>query len=136
MTNAQKWVAAFLVLFIMLFGLSRLFKSEDTDLENVDTYFDDEEYATKEVSQIMDDLSCYDCHGDKLEGTDLGPSLIGVGKYWNRSELINYFRNPSSYRGDDRFDEYRKKYQMDMTSFNEIDVKILGRIADRVLELK
>ena len=136
MTNAQKWVAAFLVLFIVLFGLSRIINTDEEDIDNLDSYTENDQYSSKEITSIMEELGCYKCHGESFEGTSLAPSLVGVGKYWNRSELINYFRNPSSYRGDERFDEYKKTYSMEMTSFNEVDLKTLGKIADYILEMK
>lgn len=132
MTNAQKWVAAFLVLFIVLFGLGKLTEKEETMFEEEDYY---SESADVNGLALFNRAGCVSCHGSDLKGTNVGPSLMSVKDYWKRDNLINYLRNPSSYSGDERFDNYRAKYNnVVMPSYSNLDVKDLGKIADYLLK--
>ena len=137
MTNAQKWVAAFLVLFIVLFALGKLTQKDDIVIED-DNYYSDsgENTQTGELSglDLMKRSGCVSCHGSELQGTQVGPALVSLKEYWSRDNLINYLRNPSSYSGDERFDRYRSTYKnVIMPSYSNIDVKDLGKIADYLL---
>jgi len=135
MTNAQKWVAAFLFLFVLLFFLERLTQTTDSSSKDI-AVFNNESNSEQTITEIIANVGCNKCHGDNLRGTNAGPSLVNVSDHWNRTELINYLRNPDSYGNDPRFIEYKKKYKMPMTSFSDVDVKTLGKIADYVLQLK
>ncbi len=137
MTNAQKWVAAFLVLFIALFLINRFTKKEEPAPQVPNGML---EQSSRQVNKGVDGktlvgrVGCTSCHGENLEGTKLAPSLAMVKSNWTRDGLINYLRNPSSFKGGERFDEYRTKYaNVVMPSFNNIDVKDLGKIADYLL---
>lgn len=142
MTNAQKWVAAFLGLFILLFFLSKILEKDDTVIPG-----EIEEYMQEEPQQTAEDVSgltliqrngCTACHGDDLKGRqNLGPSLYNAKNHWDRDELINYLRNPSDYRNDARFDEYENQFRnIMMPSYENLDVKDLGKIAEYILNLK
>jgi hypothetical protein len=137
MTNAQKWIAAFLALFVLLFLLSKLTDTTEDDFESIDFY--DEEIQEDESSAfaLINKTNCTSCHGTDLRGASLGPTLYNLSEYWDRDGLINYLRNPSSYSGDARFEEYNEKYSdIIMPAYGNIDVKDLGRMADYILSLK
>ncbi len=138
MTNAQKWLAAFLVIFVVLFLLGRSTKKEEEPANSqMPQGIVQESQQTNENTDgktLVGQLGCISCHGENLEGTQLAPSLALVKSHWTRDNLINYLRNPSSYKSDKRFEEYRTKYpNVIMPSFNNIDVKKLGKIADYLL---
>ena len=78
------------------------------------------------------------CHGNDLKGRqNLGPGLYNAAEHFNRDELINYLRNPSDYSGDPRFDEYANQFKnIMMPSYDNLEVKDLGKIADYILSLK
>ena len=140
MTKPQIWVAAFLALFILLFLLGRVSKNtglvEDNPTSNPTPQR--EEMTQEEVSgaDLARRLGCLGCHGTDLKGTRMGPSLIGLSQNWSRDNLINYLRNPNSYMDSDRFKAYKEKYPgIIMPSFNNIDIKDLGRISDYLLTL-
>lgn len=138
MTNAQKWLAAFLVIFVVLFLLGRSTKKEEEPTNSqMPQGIVQESQQTNENPDgktLLGQLGCISCHGENLEGTQLAPSLALVKSHWTRDNLINYLRNPSSYKSDKRFEEYRTKYpNVIMPSFNNIDVKELGKIADYLL---
>ena len=64
----------------------------------------------------------------------MAPALINIKQHWTRDGLINYLRNPSSYSGDARFDEYRTKYKnIMMPSYGNLDVKDLGKMVEYLL---
>lgn len=139
MTKPQIWVAAFLTLFILLFMLGRITKEENSKGSIANTN------AVPQSSMSSGDISgadliarvgCTNCHGNDLTGTAKGPSLVDVKKYWSRDQLINYLRNPNSFMSSDRFKDYKIKYPNElMPSFNNIDVKDLGKIAEYLLQL-
>ncbi len=138
MTKPQIWIAFFLALFIILFALEKLLNSNETNISGQKTSpMSQSQISSKEVSveELMGNLGCLNCHGADLTGTERAPSLLRVKQYWSsREELINYFRNPSSYMDNDRFLEYLKKYPKEMMPpFNKISVQELGRIADYLL---
>ncbi len=143
MTNAQKWVAAFLGVFILLFVLSSIVKDDEIVIpEEIDSYAQEE--PTGNVAEEVTGLSlieqngCLSCHGRNLEGMqNLGPSLYNAKAHWDRDELINYLRNPSDYSNDPRFDDYANQFRnIMMPSYDNLDVKDLGKIADYILSLE
>ncbi|MHB9040991.1 MAG: c-type cytochrome [Melioribacteraceae bacterium] len=135
MTNAQKWVAAFLGLFLVLFLLGRLTRKEE-EPQIPQTMGEQPTQVSGEVDGLtmINQIGCTSCHGDNLQGSKLAPQLVNIKKYWTRDALINYLRNPQSYSRDVRFDDYRSKYKnVIMPSYGNIDVKELGKIAEYLL---
>lgn len=135
MTNAQKWVAGFLLLFLTLFFLNQITK--DRNDNNDAGYMSSSASVEKTGKELFVSVGCSDCHGTDLKGTKMAPSLYSAKDYWSRDNLINYLRNPLSYSGDERFENYKKQYPNKiMPSFSQVDVKDLGKIADYILSLK
>jgi cytochrome c2 len=138
MTKPQIWVAAFLLLFIVLFMIGRLTKEEEVlkDLSGMNNSSMGEQ-TTSELTgdKLIQTFGCINCHGADLAGTNMGPALKGIKEFWsNRDNLINYLRNPNSFMDKDRFKEYRSKYPNQiMPAFGNKDVKDLGKIADYLL---
>jgi len=138
MTKPQIWVAAFLLLFIVLFMIGRLTKEEEVikDFSEMNEPTMGEQ-TTSELAgdKLIQTFGCANCHGANLEGSNMGPSLIGLKEFWSsREDLINYLRNPNSFMDKDRFKEYKVKYPNGiMPSYNNKDVKDLGKIADYLL---
>ncbi|MEW6508714.1 MAG: cytochrome c [Bacteroidota bacterium] len=138
MTNAQKWMSAFLVLFLVLFILNRVTKKEEVIHHPMNESYNNQ--SAEKTEQDLDGFTlikqngCITCHGQNLEGTNMAPAITGLDEFWSRDKLINYLRNPSSYSGDKRFKEYRLKYKnIVMPSYGNLDVKDLGKIADYLL---
>lgn len=136
MTNAQKWIAAFLGLFLILFALGRITKKDDGMEAMSMQMMQQAQQATQQQDGLglMKQAGCITCHGSNLQGTKMAPALAGLKEFWTRDKLINYLRNPSSYGTDDRFVDYKAKYKnVVMPSYSNIDVKELGKIADYLL---
>lgn len=138
MTKPQIWVAAFLVLFILLFLLQRLTNEPGTEKKSpMNSPVTQQNMSSNKdmtPTELIDKLGCKNCHGTDLAGTNKAPSLINIKQYWSKDQLTNYLRNPSSFMSSDRFQEYQKKYpDMVMPSFNNIDVKELGKVAEYLL---
>lgn len=134
MTNAQKWLAAFLGLFIILFILGRITKPKEEPAVAANyvekTMQSNEE---KDGLTLIRENGCTACHGQNLEGSKIAPALVQINKHWDRESLINYLRNPSSY-SNERLKQFRVQYKnIVMPSFNNLDVKDLGKIADYLL---
>ncbi len=135
MTNAQKWVAAFLGLFLVLFLLGRLTRKEE-EPQIPQTIGEQPTQVSGEGDGLtmINQIGCTSCHGDNLQGSKLAPQLVNLKQFWTRDALINYLRNPQSYSRDVRFDDYRSKYKnVIMPSYGNIDVKELGKIAEYLL---
>lgn len=138
MTKTQIWTAVFLGLFIALFFLQRATKKDTVPVEDMPAKTDSE-YSAGEVSasDLIASFGCKSCHGQDLKGTNLAPTLIGLSEFYDRDNLINYLRNPSSYLDTQRFKDYKEKYKnIVMPAYNNKDVKDLGKIADYLLQLK
>ena len=138
MTKPQIWVAAFLLLFIVLFLLGRLTRQEEpsrdfSGMNNPDAEMQSASDLTGE--QLIQTFGCINCHGTDLAGTNMGPSLKQMKDNWSsRDALINYLRNPDSFMDSDRFKRYKEIYKNGiMPSYNNKDVKDLGKIADYLL---
>lgn len=138
MTKPQIWVAAFLVLFFVLFMLGQLTKKEKPVQEfNLPMNNSNTETSSEELSgsDLFAEFGCVNCHGRDLTGTAMAPSLIGVSQYWNKESLISYLRNPSDFMNDVRFKEYKRKYPSQMMpGYGEKNIKDLGKIADYLLD--
>ncbi len=134
MTNAQKWVAAFLGLFLILFILGRVTKEEETTPVMNENYVPQQQQPSSQDADgltLIKQNGCITCHGQDLNGTKMAPALVNIKEHWTRDGLLNYLRNPSAYSGDSRFDEYREKYKgIVMPSYGNLDVKDLGKIAE------
>jgi cytochrome c553 len=139
MTKSQIWVASLLLLFLILFGISQLTQreTENTGVNNMPGSGISGESNTLSALTLIKTNGCTSCHGVDLKGTEMAPSLSGVKQFWSsRDDLINYLRNPSSFMDKERFTKYREKYKrVVMPSFNNLDVKDLGKIADYIRSL-
>lgn len=138
MTKPQIWVAAFLLLFIILFMLGRITKEEEPmrDFSSMNNPQITEPTNTELTGEkLIQSFGCINCHGSDLAGTNMGPALNNLKQFWNsRDNLINYLRNPNSFMDGDRFKEYKQKYPNGiMPSYGNKDVKDLGKIADYLL---
>ncbi|MBZ0200806.1 MAG: cytochrome c, partial [Ignavibacteriaceae bacterium] len=79
-------------------------------------------------------LGCSNCHGQNLDGTASGPALVNISQNWNKNELTNYLRSPSSFIDNTRFKAFREKYpNVIMPSFGNVNVQELGKIAEYLL---
>ncbi len=134
MTNAQKWVALFLGLFLVLFLLGRVTNKEEEQIHPMMGQQSTEKSGDVDGLTIIKQAGCVSCHGEELKGSKLAPALADLKQFWSRDALINYLRNPQSYGRDVRFDEYRIKYRnVIMPSYGNLDVKELGKISDYLL---
>ena len=140
MTKPQIWVAAFLLLFIVLFMIGRLTKEDEPmkDFSGMkNSPMSEQTSAELTGDKLIQSFGCTNCHGADLAGTNMGPSLKGLKEFWSsRDNLINYLRNPNSFMDSDRFKGYKAKYPNGiMPSYGNKDVKDLGKIADFLLTL-
>lgn len=138
MTKPQIWVAAFLLLFIVLFLLGRITQKEEPmkDFSGMNNQSMGEQNTTELTGdKLVLSFGCTNCHGSDLAGTNMGPSLKNLKQYWSdRDNLINYLRNPNSFMDKERFKEYKQKYPNGiMPSYGNKDIKDLGKIADFLL---
>ncbi len=138
MTNAQKWILSFLGVFVILLVLTWITMSDESNSNTQPQMSSNMEQSNvqDENLALFSKTGCVACHGADLTGTAMAPSLVNVKEFWKRDALINYLRNPSSYSTDKRFVEYKQQFKSIMPSYNNVDVKDLGKMADYLLQLK
>ncbi len=137
MSNAQKWIAGFLVLFLILFFLEQLTSPKNKG-GNMPMAVEESAGSTSNLRGInlLKNIGCTSCHGAELKGTKLAPALVNVKNNWSRDELLNFLRNPNAYQTTSRFKKYKQVYKTIMPAFSNEDVKTLGRIVDFLMSLK
>ena len=139
MTNAQKWVTAVLVIFILLLVLAKMTKREESVSEYEDTYVSEKvESEAKPASGIyVGDLlannRCYTCHGNNLNGTGMGPSLANVSDNWNKADLVSYFQNPKAFFNNPRMAKLKSNFKNDMPAQEKMTQEELEALAEHLL---
>ena len=140
MTNAQKWVAGFVVLFVLLFIVSKVTEDNGAGIKESQESYESSEGGELSQTQkggfeLIRDNGCTSCHGAQLEGTNMAPALKNLAQYWKRDNLINYLRNPNDYSGGERLSKIKQQYEnVVMPAYDEVQIKDLGRIADYLLK--
>ena len=78
---------------------------------------------------------CATCHGSNLEGTEKGPELTGLSKYWSKEELVTYMRNTAAFIDNKRMIKFQDQYKgYIMPSYDTLNVKELHVMADYLLK--
>ena len=139
MTKPQIWVAAFLVVFILLFMLQKLTQEEETTRDfssAMNNQMMEESTTGSDLSaeELISNFGCTNCHGGNLQGTQMAPALTNLSQYWGKESLLNYLRNPNDFMNQERFIEYKEKYPNQiMPPYGNKDIKDLGKIVDYLL---
>ena len=139
MTKPQIWVAAFLVVFILLFMLQKLTQEEEAprDLSSsMNSQMMEENNTGSDLTaeQLISNFGCTNCHGGNLQGTQMAPALTNLSQYWGKESLLNYLRNPNDFMNQERFIEYKEKYPNQiMPPYGNKNIKDLGKIVDYLL---
>jgi len=64
---------------------------------------------------VFETEGCGACHGDQLEGTEMGPPLTAVASHWKRAELEAFLKEPAPVLASDpRLIELGTKYEVEM----------------------
>jgi Cytochrome c len=139
MTKPQIWVAAFLVVFILLFMLQKLTQEEEAprDLSSsMNSQMMEENNTGSDLTaeQLISNFGCTNCHGGNLQGTQMAPALTNLSQFWGKESLLNYLRNPNDFMNQERFIEYKEKYPNQiMPPYGNKNIKDLGKIVDYLL---
>ncbi|MDA3861474.1 MAG: cytochrome c [Melioribacteraceae bacterium] len=139
MTNAQKWVSAFLVLFILLLVLSKITNRQDNETETAsteDVQQDMAQSAEIDVQNLLGSNRCFTCHGEDLNGTGMGPSLVNVSENWKKASLVSYFQNPKAFLNNPRMLVLKNKYNREMPAQGSMTVEELDAVAEYLLTRK
>ncbi|MBA4251601.1 MAG: hypothetical protein C0425_07670 [Chlorobiaceae bacterium] len=137
MTKTQIWTAGFLLLFTLLFFLQKATSTGEAELTTLSENYGTTQSNVPTGDILVKQFTCTTCHGGNLQGTAMGPTLYNLSEHYDRDKLINYLRNPQSFIASDRMKAFREKYKnVIMPSYNNKDVKELGKIADYLLQLK
>jgi len=136
MSKAQIWTVVILGAFVILFFVQKILKEDEIPpVMNNNSGTTAKPYQD-EGMQLAVDYGCISCHGEDLRGTSVAPALSGLTEYYDRNTMINYLRNPSDFVDKGRLQVIKGKYSSVMPSFNNKDVKDLGKISDFLLKLK
>jgi len=136
MTNAQKWVSAFLVLFILLLVLSKMTDRQENETE---TYATENVEATQnqpaeiDIDYLLGSNRCYTCHGKDLNGTGMGPSLAKISESWKKQSLVSYFQNPKAFLSNPRMAVLKEKYNREMPAQEKMSMEELEAVAEFLL---
>lgn len=136
MSKAQIWTVVILGAFVILFFVQKILKEDETHPMMNNNSGTATETNQNEGMGLAVSFGCITCHGEDLRGTSIAPTLYGLSEYYDRNNMINYLRNPSSFMGEGRLKEFKEKYKSVMPSYNNKDVKDLGKISDYLLKLK
>ncbi len=142
MTNAQKWVTAFLVLFILLLVLSKMTDRQASETETAESvtpeYVESGANESSEiyVGDLLANNRCFTCHGNDLNGTGMGPSLANVSDNWKKVSLISYFQNPKAFLSNPRMAALSEKYNRDMPAQERMTIEELNALAEYLLTRK
>jgi len=139
MTNAQKWVTVFLLLFVLLLALSKLTNKDEKSSSEAN--YSEENVNPNETVQInaeklISQNRCLTCHGRDLGGSGMGPSLTNLSDNWEKDALINYLKDPSSFLNIARMAVLREKYGSDMPAVKNLSNDEISAIAEFLLKLK
>ncbi len=137
MTNAQKWVAGFLLLFVLLLALSKMTDTEETEHGPMsNTAMQSTNTSSDEINaeSILANNRCYICHGRDLSGTGMGPSLAHVKDNWKKPSLISYFQNPQAFLNNQRMVALKDQYNRNMPAFENLSQEELNALADYLLK--
>jgi len=136
MTNAQKWVSIFLVLFVILLALSKLTsRNEDESYNSNDKYNSTQTEQMSQAEILISNNKCMDCHGSNLDGSASGPSLTKVGQDWTKEELLKFLKDPSAFASDPRVQLHKGKYRKSMPAVDKMNDNELNILADHLMNL-
>jgi len=136
MTNAQKWVSAFLVMFILLLVLSKMTDREEDEAEIYETKSAqsvDSQPKELDIDYLLGSNRCYTCHGKDLNGTGMGPSLAKVSENWKTPSLVSYFQNPKAFLNNPRMAVLKEKYNREMPAQEKMTMEELEAVAEYLL---
>jgi len=134
MTNAQKWVLLFFVLFIAFLVITYISNKEEETYSNNNPETVVENDNDVSGLSIYKSAGCSSCHGEQFAGTENGPALFKLSENWSKTELVNFLRNPNDFSKDERITKYKEKFgNAFMPSYNTIDAKKLGKLAEYLL---
>jgi cytochrome c2 len=136
MTNAQKWVAGFLLLFVLLLALSKMTERGESKTDSYDEVeVETTQTAPKDINaeNLLANNRCFICHGVDLAGSGMGPSLAEVGDNWNQENLVSYLKNPAAFLGDQRMVVLKEKYNRDMPALQNLSEEELNVLAEHLI---
>ncbi|GEM_PF-2234462 len=86
--------------------------------------------------ELYKDFGCTVCHGNNMEGTDIGPELSGLHKYFNVDELVQYLIDPTAVMArKDRLQELDEEFDaVEMPSFGDLPEEELRILAEYLLK--
>jgi cytochrome c551/c552 len=78
-----------------------------------------------DAAAIYQAAMCADCHGGELDGTQRGPSLKNLDKYWDAVELGQFLKSPAYYsEGNQRLIDLAHQYNIAMPPLHRSDDEI------------
>jgi len=134
MTNAQKWISTFLLLFILLLFLGKMTNSDEDDTA-IPEYTESTTNQPSEISveHLLANNKCFTCHGNDLEGARMGPSLANVTSNWEKADLVSYFKNPKAFLNTPRMAVLKEKYSKEMPAQEGMSSEELDALAEYLL---
>jgi mono/diheme cytochrome c family protein len=134
MTNAQKWVAVFLILFVLLLVLSKITsnKSKENLYETPQNEYSSDS-SRLNAEDILSSNRCLTCHGKDLNGSGRAPSLLNVAENWKKDNLISYLQNPQAFLNNERMLVLKEKYNTQMPAQDNLSTEELNIVAEYLI---
>lgn len=78
--------------------------------------------------------NCANCHGEDRRGTKRGPALFGLGSYWERTSMAEFFADPKRLSNQDaRLGAMAKAYPAEMSTYDNLTLSQRLVLADYLL---
>jgi hypothetical protein len=85
-------------------------------------------------AEIYDASACASCHGDSLEGSSSGPSLLGLSAVWERRGLGQFIGDPEPFfERDERLQKLDADFSSNMLEYSNLSSNELDRLAGFIL---
>lgn len=136
MTKAQIWIAAFVVLFILLYAIQKFTTpAGGADSGQAATQTQSTSGQNFDAKTSLVKFNCVSCHGPDLRGSGSGPSLAGLSSYYTADKLVAFLKDPTAFAAEPRHKDRAGKYPQFMPSFGNRNEQELAAIAQYLLTL-
>ena len=129
MSASQKWIGLILAAFVLLFIILKIFPVNESVEEN-NTNSEKTNYPAEvkiDVELIIDQESCYTCHGDNFAGTKNAPTLKNLSAKYSAEALVSYLKNPVN--------TSKVEYSMTMPAVTKQSDEEIKALAEYLLKL-
>jgi mono/diheme cytochrome c family protein len=98
---------------------------------------DTEAKGAPDGARLFREQACVTCHGDRGQGTMLGPALTNAHAVWTREMLVEYLNDPQAFaQRDERLAKQGKAFFQPMPAYKALKSEERAAVSDFVLGLR